>query len=109
MQMEEQCTEKAALPFRSALVHDLPERALVKVVRPSFPFILHELILFTANKPQGDFLFMSLFTLHTSDTGCPFHPHQLSKTGATSQRKAPPESHAEDSLGPCFGTELPTN
>lgn len=47
---------KLVLQFKSALVHDLTKRALVKVMRLSFPFILHKLILFTANKPQ-EYLF----------------------------------------------------
>lgn len=75
--MEKQCTENAVLQFKSALVHDLTKRALVKVMRLSFPFILQKLILFTANKPQEYFFyaFIHKAALQILDTRYPFHFH----------------------------------
>lgn len=63
--------------FKSALVHDLTKRALVKVMTLSFPFILQKLILFTASKPQEYFIcvFIHEAVLKILDTRYPFHFH----------------------------------
>lgn len=75
--MEKQRTENAALQFKRALVHDLTNRARVKVMRLSFPFILQKLILFTANKPQEYFFYVFIHkaALQILDTRYPFHFH----------------------------------
>lgn len=79
--MEKQCTENAVPQFKSALVHDLTKRALVKMVRLSFPFFLSKLILFTANKPLEYFLYVFIHkaALQILDTRNPFHFHNFPK------------------------------